>query len=133
MFRWMQSITAKVLGIGMLALIMLIPLSQADGLVRERQAMRDAASTRVAEGWGGPQTIGGFVLGVPTRYETRSSDDKVVSVRDGTEIVLADEIETVADLSVERRHAGMYEVPVYSGEVTLRGRVLPDDLRRFAA
>lgn len=133
MFRWMQSITSKVLGIGMLALIMLIPLSQADGLVRERQAMRDAASTRVAEGWGGPQTIGGFVLGVPTRYEVRGGDDKVVSVRDGTEIVLADDIETVADLSVERRHAGMYDVPVYTGEVTLRGRILPDDLRRFAA
>jgi inner membrane protein len=132
MFRWMQSITAKVLGIGVLALIMLIPLSQADGLVRERQAMREAASTRVADGWGGPQTVGGFVLGVPTRHEVRGSDGKVVSVREGTEIVLADELNTVADLSVERRHAGMYEVPVYTGEVTLRGRFLPDDLRRFA-
>jgi len=30
MFRWMQSITAKVLGIGLLALLMLIPLTQAD-------------------------------------------------------------------------------------------------------
>jgi inner membrane protein len=133
MFRWMQSITAKVLGIGLLALIMLIPLSQADGLVRERQAMRDAASMRVAEGWGGPQTLGGFVLGVPTRHEVRASDGKVVSVRDGTGIVLADELTTIADLSVERRHAGMYEVPVYTGEVTLHGRLQPDDLRRFAA
>jgi inner membrane protein len=132
MFRWMQSITAKVLGIAMLALIMLIPLSQADGLVRERQAMRDAASTRVAEGWGGPQTLGGLVLAVPTRYETQGSDGKVVGVRDGTEIVLADEQTTVADLAVDRRRVGMYEVPVYTGDVTIRGRVLPEDLRRFA-
>lgn len=133
LFRWTQSITAKVLGIAVLALIMLIPLSQADGLVRERQAMRDAATIRVADGWGGPQTIGGFVLAVPARQEMRGSDGKVVSVRDGTEIVLADEVNTVADLAVERRHAGMYEVPVYTGEVTLRGRLLPSDVRRFAA
>ncbi len=131
MFRWMQSITAKVLGIAMLALVMLIPLSQADGLVRERQAMRDAAFTRVAEGWGGPQTVGGLVLAVPTRYETQGSDGKVVSVRDGTEIVLADEQSTVADLAVDRRRVGMYEVPVYTGEVTIHGRILPEDLRRF--
>src|SRR6201991_719343 len=132
MFRWTQSITAKVLGIAMLALIMLIPLSQADGLVRERQSMRDTAAERVADGWGGAQTIGGLVLAVPTRSETRGSDGKVVSVRDGTEIVLADEQTSVADLSVDKRRFGMYEVPVYTGDVTIRGRILPDDLRRFA-
>ncbi|MDR6936720.1 cell envelope integrity protein CreD [Luteibacter sp. 3190] len=133
MFRWTQSITAKVLGIGALALIMLIPLTQADGLVRERQAMREAASVRVAEGWGGPQTIGGLVVAVPTRHEIAGSDGRIASVRDGTEIVLADQQSTVADLTVERRHVGIYEVPVYTGDVTLRGRILPDDLRRFAA
>jgi inner membrane protein len=132
MFRWTQSITAKVLGIAMLALIMLIPLSQADGLVRERQSMRDTASARVADGWGGAQTIGGFVLAVPTRYETRSSDGKVVNVLDATEIVLADEQTSVVDLAVDQRRFGMYEVPVYTGDVTIRGRILPDDLRRFA-
>jgi inner membrane protein len=132
MFRWTQSITAKVLGIAVLALIMLIPLSQADGLVRERQTMRDTASTRVADGWGGAQTIGGLVLAVPTRYETRGSDGKVVSVRDGSEIVLADEQTGVVDLAADKRRFGMYEVPVYTGDVTIRGRILPEDLRRFA-
>jgi inner membrane protein len=133
MFRWMQSITAKVIGIGLLALIMLIPLLNVGSLVGERQSMRHTAATRVAEGWGGPQTIGGFVLAVPARQEVRASDGRVLSVRDSTEIVLADELTTTASLSVERRHAGMYEVPVYTSNVTLRGRLLPDDLRRFAA
>jgi inner membrane protein len=133
MFRWMQSITAKVIGIGLLALIMLIPLLNVGSLVGERQSMRHAAATRIAEGWGGPQTIGGFVLAVPARQEVRASDGRVLNVRDSTEIVLADELTTTASLSVERRHAGMYEVPVYTSNVTLRGRLLPDDLRRFAA
>ncbi|MET0504380.1 MAG: inner membrane CreD family protein [Luteibacter sp.] len=54
MFHWTHTITAKVPGIGMLALSMLIPMFMADGLVRGRQAMRDAASARVAGGWSGP-------------------------------------------------------------------------------
>jgi inner membrane protein len=133
MFRWMQSITAKVLGIGLLALLMLIPLTQADGLVRERQAMRDTAVARVADGWGGPQVIGGLVLAVPTRSETHDAAGAVAKVVDSTEIVLADDLDTVADLTVDKRSSGMYVVPTYTGEVTVRGHFLPADLRRFAA
>ncbi|URX60854.1 cell envelope integrity protein CreD [Luteibacter anthropi] len=132
MLRWTQSITAKVLGIGLLALLMLIPLSQSDGLVRERQQMRHNASTRVAEGWGGAQTLGGLVLSVPTRTEVRSSDGKSLGVRESSEIVLADELDTVADLAVDRRRVGMYEVPIYTGEVAVRGRIQPADIRRLA-
>lgn len=132
MFRWMQSITAKVLGIGLLALLMLIPLTQADGLVRERQAMRDTAIARVADGWGGPQVIGGLVLAVPTQRETHDAAGAVAKVVDGTEIVLADDLDTVADLTVDKRSSGMYVVPTYTGEVTVRGHFLPADLRRFA-
>jgi inner membrane protein len=133
MFRWMQSITAKVLGIGLLALLMLIPLTQADGLVRERQAMRDTAVGRVADGWGGPQVIGGLVLAVPTQRETHDAAGAVAKVVDGTEIVLADDMDTVADLTVDKRSSGMYVVPTYTGEVSIRGHFLPADLRRFAA
>jgi inner membrane protein len=128
MFRWTQSITAKVLGIGVLALLMLIPLNQADGIVREREAMRTSAVARVASGWGGAQTVGGFLLAVPARAEVHDSNGRIVSVQDTTHIVLADDMSTTADLSVERRSSGMYEVPVYTSDVTIRGRFLPEDL-----
>jgi inner membrane protein len=130
MFRWTQSITAKVLGIGVLALLMLIPLSQADGIVREREAMRTSAVARVASGWGGAQTLGGFVLALPARSEIRDSTGRVVNVQDSTHIVLADEATTTADLAVERRSSGMYDVPVYTSDVTIRGRFLPEDIAR---
>jgi len=133
MFRWTQSITAKVLGIGVLALLMLIPLKQADGIVREREAMRTSAVARVASGCGGPQTVGGFMLAMPARSEVRDSTGRVVSVQDTTHIVLADEITTTADLAVERRSSGMYEVPVYTSDVTIRGRFLVEDVASAGA
>ena len=41
MNAWTQTVTAKVLGIGVLALLMTIPLLQVSGLVHERQQLRE--------------------------------------------------------------------------------------------
>jgi len=132
MFRWTQSITAKVLGIGVLALLMLIPLTQADGLVRERQGMRDTAIRRVSDGWGGPQGIGGFVIAMPSLEPARDPHSGGATTRDAVHVVLADELATTADLAVTKRRSGMYDVPVYTGDVTIRGRFLPADVERAA-
>ena len=66
MREWTQTVTAKVLGIGVLALLMTIPLLQVSNLVRERQQLRAAAIAQIAQGWGGAQVLGGPVLTVPT-------------------------------------------------------------------
>ncbi|QWT20478.1 cell envelope integrity protein CreD [Bacillus sp. NP157] len=132
MFRWTQSITAKVLGIGVLALLMMIPLTQADGLVRERMSMRDTAIKRVSDGWGGPQGIGGFVIAVPSIEPVRDPRSGTPATRDSVRIVLADELATTADLAVSKRRSGMYEVPVYTSDVTIRGRFVAADIERAA-
>ena len=49
MGKWMQTATAKVLGIGVLALLMAIPLMQVSSLVAERQAMRTEAVNQIAD------------------------------------------------------------------------------------
>ena len=66
MGKWTQTVTAKVLGIGALALLMTIPLLQVRELVSERQQLRSDAISQIAQGWGGKQVIGGPVLVVPT-------------------------------------------------------------------
>ena len=66
MGKWTQTVTAKVLGIGVLALLMTIPLMQVSGLVNERQQLRETAVAQIAQGWGGQQVVGGPVLTVPT-------------------------------------------------------------------
>ncbi len=66
MSQWTQTVTAKVLGIGLLALLMTIPLMQVGALVSERQQLRETAIEQIAQGWGGAQVLGGPVLTVPT-------------------------------------------------------------------
>ena len=130
MGKWMQSITARVLGIGLLALVMLIPLTQVQGLVAERAALRDEAATKIAQGWGGKQVLGGLVLAVPTQRTEERGEGKVAIVRDSEQIVLADSMQTRASLDVTKRSYGMYEVPVYVADTHVTARFLVADIRR---
>jgi len=69
-----QSITFKVLGIGVLALLMLIPLAQVQGLIGERNRMRDQAVSSIAQRWGAVQDFGGPVLAIPKRVRVDTSN-----------------------------------------------------------
>lgn len=128
---WTQTVTAKVAGIGLLALVMLIPLVQVRGLVAERQQMRDQAVTQVAQGWGGRQVLGGLVLAVPLRIPAEPDSHGGLRWRDDTEIVLPDETQANATMQVEVRQYGIYRVPAFTSTVELRGRFTADDLAQF--
>ncbi len=137
----LQSITFKVLGIGALALLMLLPLAQVDGLIRERAGLREEARRRIGEAWGGDQVVGGPVLAVPRTLRERQPASWVagpngssVKVEPGwadvqrSEFRLADTLAAQARLQVERRRYGIYEFPVYTARVTLRARFAAADL-----
>ncbi|WP_266183933.1 cell envelope integrity protein CreD [Dyella humicola] len=130
MGSWMRGWTAKVLGIGLLALLMLFPLWKVQSLVDERQGMRQSAVDQIAQGWGGEQVLGGLVLAVPTRQsvDTGSNETKV---REGTTMVLPDAASMDVAMMVDKRRYGIYEAPVFASTVSLHGRFLPGDLARF--
>src|ERR1041385_7332517 len=87
-----QSSTAKVFGIAFLALLMLIPLSQVQGLIGERNGLRNQAIATISQRWGEPQRIGGPMLYIPRRI--RVDTDKGVVIRnDGRDVVLPDRLE----------------------------------------
>src|SRR5689334_15081878 len=73
--NWIKrSVTIKLFSIGILILILLIPTSMLESLIRERQDVRDSAIDEESSKWGGRQTIGGPVLTIP--YNILFKDDK---------------------------------------------------------
>jgi inner membrane protein len=130
MAGWMHSITVKVLGVGALALLMLIPLGTIQSVVNERQALNAQAAGNVAKGWGGRQVVGALMLAVPAE-QTVLDDARHPTTRRSTEFVLADRMATSATMSIERRHYGMYEVPVYVADVTFVGHLDAADIASF--
>lgn len=125
-----QSITLKVLGIGLLALLMLIPLLQVQGLIGERSGLRAQAIGDIARRWGAAQQVGGAVLAIPKRVRVSTSNGWIT--QEGTEIVLADRLDITGTLAPEVRSYGIYSTPVYLAELKLSGQFRARDLRALA-
>ncbi|AIF47129.1 cell envelope integrity protein CreD [Dyella japonica] len=127
MGHWLKGWTAKVLGVGLLALLMLLPLWKVQSLVEERQGMRREAIDQIAQGWGGEQALGGLVLAVPSRQVITLPSGEVREGADTT-YVLPDTVNAVVDMTVDKRRYGIYEAPVFASTVQLQGRFMPEDI-----
>ena len=127
MGHWMKSWTAKVLGVGLLALLMLLPLWKVQSLVEERQGMRQAAIDQIAQGWGGEQVLGGLVLAVPSHEKIAMTGGELRDVADTT-LVLPDTADMSIGMSVDKRRYGIYEAPVFASTVELHGKFTAEDI-----
>ncbi|WP_426687994.1 cell envelope integrity protein CreD [Rhodanobacter ginsengiterrae] len=131
MGSWTQTVTAKVLGIGVLALLMTIPLLQVSGLVRERQQLRVNAIAQIAQGWGGAQVLGGPVLVVPTLRQETTTAATTPQWRAGSESMLADTLTMDVAMTVDTRSYGIYAAPVFVATVKLAGQFRAADIAQF--
>jgi|GEM_PF-5805681 len=68
-----NSVTLKLISIGILLLLLLIPSSMVEGLITERAANRDEATAAISAQWGGPQLLLGPVLVLP--YTAQQTED----------------------------------------------------------
>jgi len=124
--RFTPGVTAKVLGVALLALLMLIPLAQVNDLIGERAGRAQEAARQIAVRWGAPQVVGGPVLAVPVRCEFERDGKPVTLER--TEFVLPDRLALATTLVPELRSYGIYESVVYTATIKAEGRFVPGDV-----
>ena len=111
--RLRDSVIVKILLMGLLMLLLLIPLGMVTGLVHERESRRDEALSEVSSKWGHSQQITGPVLAVPYRSYFI---DAQKTVREKIELAyfLPESVDTAASIDPEKRSRGLYEVVLYS-------------------
>src|SRR5215210_1233921 len=120
-FRRQNSTILKLLGVGALILIMLIPLMMISGVLSERLQRRNEAVDEITASWGKEQNIIGPVLGVPYQYRTKvvreiPLSDGRVERREVEETEIANAYflpETLAvrgDVQTQLLHRGIYDV-----------------------
>ena len=123
--------------LGFLLLLMQWPLSQIDGLVRQREQRRSEASAEVMRQFGLAQTVIGPILTVPYRLwtvEERERAGKTEQVRRwhrGYAHFLPAELGVTASVVPEIRRRSLFEIPVYTAALQLAGRFDPPDLRAW--
>lgn len=119
--NWVKSsVMLKLLTIGILILLLMIPASILQSLVNERQSTRDNAVEEITTKWGGSQTIGGAVITIP--YTIIQEDDKG---KKSTEIeyahFLPENLIITGTLMPEKRYRGIYVVMLYNAQLHLQG------------
>ncbi len=119
-----NSATAKLVIVGVLLLVMLIPLSMVESLTLERSSRRAQATHEIAQSWGNAQTIGGPMLVVPLRYSVLDQQGVTRSIRDVL-YVLPRELTIEGDAGMQVLNRGIYQVPVYTASLSVTGSLRP--------
>jgi inner membrane protein len=132
--NWVKtSITLRLVTIGILVLIMLIPISFITDLITERQQRRDEAVKEISSSWGAEQTVSGPVLTVPYKISTRvySQDQKNYTVSETRELAqfLPENLEISSKIQPSVRYRGIYEAMLYNAEVSVKGYFKKPDVK----
>ena len=124
------SLTIKLLTIGILILLLLIPLDMVQDLIRDREYRNYEAINEVNQLWGSHQTLKGPVLSIPYKeYIKEKVDDKeVVRVLTHRLQVFPKILKYKGEVNPEKLHRGIYEVAVYKGEIDISGQFLFQDV-----
>ncbi len=130
-----DSLTARTLLIGVLALLMSVPLSMVGGTVEERHRLYRSVLDEIASIWGSRQVLEGPALVVPyvERYlvEETVKDEKTgeettttkVILKNLTAVALPRSLTVDVQLDEQVRHRGIYDALVYTAEIRLRGQI----------
>ena len=119
-----KSVTLKVVAIGAIVLVLLVPMLLLDSLIQERQSLRDGARREVAAQWGQDQTLGGPVLTVSYTYVERSGEGQNVTESRSTRYVhlLPDRLDVKGTMAPQVRTRGIYRVVLYNARLAVTGR-----------
>ena len=128
--RLRNSVTVKMLTMGILILLLLIPASMIESLIREREGRRTNAIFEISSKWGNAQTLTGPILSVPYLVRAVDQEGTVITNRQHA-FFLPEALEIEGALQPEIRYRGIYEAVVYRSSIDVRGSFVPPDFSEW--
>lgn len=125
---WLRtSVMLKLLVIGVLVLLLMIPANMLSSLIYEREATRNAAIAEVSSKWGNQQWVGGPVLTLP--YQETYQDAKGNKLqRTKFAHFLPENLKIEGNIQPEKRYRGIYVVILYNSRLTMSGNFKKPDI-----
>lgn len=118
---WMRnSLTIRIISIGFLILILLIPTLMVQDLIRERKYRNDEARQEVGSVWGQVQTLSGPIVSVPYKKHYVNEKNEVYTQTEYAHF-LPEELDIEGEILPEQRHRGIYNVVVYTAKLRFSG------------
>lgn len=132
---WLKESTGlKLFILGFLLLILLIPLSQIESLMHERQQRSEQAVQEVSHKWSRSQTLAGPIIALP--YETiteivNNKGEKEIIRKESEAYFLPEQLDIEGNVEPGILHRGIFDVVVYSSSLQFKGNFLPFDLQKL--
>lgn len=118
---WVRtSVTLKLIIIGILVLVLLIPTHMVQSLIEEREITRDNAVSEVASKWGMDQTIGTPIISIPYYTVVVNANNQKETQRNYAHI-LPDDVKIKTKLIPSTKKRGLYEIVLYNTQISIRG------------
>ena len=133
--RIKSSLTLKIVVLGVVWLLLLIPLAMTGSLRRDRSDRAKSAEKEVSAKWGAPQRIIAPVMQIGLMRTEKKKDGTVRKVPNFDLFLLPDKLTVEGSIKPERRYRGIYPVLLYraklsfDGEFTIALPKLSDDLQ----
>jgi len=119
--KWIkQSLFIKLSSIGFIILLLMIPNSIVQDLIRERNYNQENVIHEVSEKWGQQQQIVGPVLTVPYKVTYKGDDDKVYESTEYSHF-LPEQLKIEGEVNPEERKRGIYNVVLYQTLLNCKG------------
>ncbi|MCL2389122.1 MAG: cell envelope integrity protein CreD [Elusimicrobia bacterium] len=111
----------KLVVIGGLILLMLIPLWFVSGVIRDRVRYRDNATRTVTDSWGGRLLVAAPVLNIPYTVRTACAVTNTMTVARHYVKIAPRELNADVNINSQTRRIGIFEVPVFTADFNLSG------------
>ncbi len=138
-FAERNAIALKLIFVGFLALLLLVPLMFVNSTLDERRARHDEAVAEITQAWGRSQRLLGPVLVVPYTFKAASGGAWVTRPEgrvwvEGAQTVnaeaffLPEQLDVTGDLDPSARSRGIYTTQVYAAKLRIAGRFATPDV-----
>jgi inner membrane protein len=121
--QWFRnSISFKIFSIAFLIIVLLIPASMVESLIRERQFRQEEAVNEISSKWGGDQLIVGPIMSIPFYEEVLDPGTNTMKKFKQYAYFLPENLHIEGELFPERRHRGIYEAVLYKSLLQIEGK-----------
>lgn len=129
---WIRnSVTIKLLSMGLLILLLLIPAFMIQSLIREREYRQQEAIREVSGTWSLAQTLAGPMLVIPYKVYRTTDNDQVIETTQHA-YFLPDRLVVEGEVLPETRYRGIYEVVVYTSQFGVTGHFPTPDFSEWS-
>lgn len=119
--EWIRrSLILKLLGVGILVLLLLIPTQMVQSLIQEREYTSQAVIDEVSSLWSNPQRISGPIISVPYKEYYKNDKGELLS-NTLYAYFLPESLKVDGTLESQTRYRSIYEVVVYNTDLKVSG------------